>query len=219
MKLLAIDTSTSHCLVGLLTEKKIFEKTSENVREHNQIILPLIDELLSEAEVNLSDIDAFVLSAGPGSFTGLRLSSSILQAFAFSKQKPIIAISSLRVLAQTAFEATSKKQLLVLVDARMGDVYSARYVINGNNLAELVGDETTIKANEIEILADDYLVGDMIIRHPELFKINSNVITHPKISALLTLASVSYHEKLFLLPTEINPHYQSHLTYKKAYDE
>lgn len=99
-------------------------------REHIRLVLPMIDELLSNCGLSIRDLDAIGFSQGPGSFTGLRIGTGVVQGIAFGAGIPIMPVSTLRVLAQAAID----KQLLLLdelampiIDARMGDVYWGLY--------------------------------------------------------------------------------------------
>ncbi len=145
--IIAIETATEACSAALLIEKnndmKLFKRFKLAPREHTKLILPMLEEVLNEAEIELSDIDAISFGRGPGAFTGLRIATGIAQGLALSIDKPTIPVSSLKSMALQAKDAkaiSSDGSILVSIDARMGEVYWAEYCIKNDRL-EMVGEE------------------------------------------------------------------------------
>ena len=103
MKILAIDTATEACSVSLNIDGSSQEIFEVIPRQHTERVLPMVDELLSSASLDLSQIDAVAFDCGPGSFTGVRVGTSVAQGLAFSHDLPVIGVSSLAALAQLAF--------------------------------------------------------------------------------------------------------------------
>jgi tRNA threonylcarbamoyladenosine biosynthesis protein TsaB len=129
--LLAIEASADACSVALQSAAGIIERNEFTPRQHSQLLLPMVDELLQQSAKALTDIDAIAFSAGPGSFTGLRLALGLAQGLAFGADIPLIAVSSLAALAQAAIEARqleASAQIFCAVDARMGECYLGHYV-------------------------------------------------------------------------------------------
>jgi tRNA threonylcarbamoyladenosine biosynthesis protein TsaB len=123
MKLLAIDTTESGCSAALHIEGEnhgIFELAP---RKHSELILPMIDRVLSDSGVSQSQLDAVAFCRGPGSFTGVRIAASVAQGLAVAQDLPIVAISSLTALAQGCYRRLAKTQVLAGLDARMSEVY------------------------------------------------------------------------------------------------
>ena len=123
MKLLAIDTTESGCSAALHIEGEnhgIFELAP---RKHSELILPMIDRVLSGSGVSQSQLDAVAFCRGPGSFTGVRIAASVAQGLAVAQDLPIVAISSLTALAQGCYRRLAKTQVLAGLDARMSEVY------------------------------------------------------------------------------------------------
>ena len=83
MKLLALDTSSVACSVALQIGDDVVERHEEQPREHTRLLMPMIESLLADAGVVLSDLDAIVLGNGPGSFIGMRIAASVAQGLAF----------------------------------------------------------------------------------------------------------------------------------------
>jgi tRNA threonylcarbamoyladenosine biosynthesis protein TsaB len=123
MKLLAIDTTESGCSAALPIDGEnhgIFELAP---RKHSELILPMIDRILTDASVSQNQLDAVAFCRGPGSFTGVRIAAAVAQGLAVAQNLPIVAVSSLTALAQGCYRRLGKTQVLAGLDARMSEVY------------------------------------------------------------------------------------------------
>lgn len=127
-RLLAIDSATEFCSVAYTDGKRLLVRGSEAPRQHADLLLPYVQDVLAEAEVSLADIDAIVVGHGPGSFTGVRIAAGIAQGLAFSQQIPLIGVSSLAAMAQQCVRLHGAEAVAVAIDARMGEVYFGTYV-------------------------------------------------------------------------------------------
>ncbi len=125
--LLAIESSTECCSVALRVGDDILERSAIEPRSHARLILPWAQELLSEAGIKWSGLDALVVSRGPGGFTSLRIGLGIVQGIALAHDLPVHPVSSLATLAASADPDYKAERLLALLDARMGEVYAAWY--------------------------------------------------------------------------------------------
>jgi tRNA threonylcarbamoyladenosine biosynthesis protein TsaB len=130
--ILALDTSTDACSVALLHDgvcTSLFEIASKS---HTQRLLPMIDDLLQQTDIRISDVDAIAFGAGPGSFTGLRICAGVVQGLAFGAQKPVIPVSTLKAMAFSVFDNDASLSLPVIasLDARMNEVYWGVYRSN-----------------------------------------------------------------------------------------
>ena len=94
---------------------------------HAGTLLPLLRQALNETGWSLSDLDAIVVDAGPGMFTGLRVSAALAQGLAVACNKPVISISSLEALVESAYVQTSLRRVVTLLDARMNQIYAAAW--------------------------------------------------------------------------------------------
>ncbi|WP_102945345.1 tRNA (adenosine(37)-N6)-threonylcarbamoyltransferase complex dimerization subunit type 1 TsaB [Stenotrophomonas sp. VV52] len=126
MNLLAFETATEACSVALYVEGQVRERFEVAPRRHAELSLPWAEQLLAEAGIARSQLDAIALGRGPGAFTGVRLAIAIAQGIALALDRPLLPVSTLQVLALRA--PTEATHVLSSIDARMGEVYVARQV-------------------------------------------------------------------------------------------
>jgi tRNA threonylcarbamoyladenosine biosynthesis protein TsaB len=170
VKLLALDTSTEWCSVAVWHNAESRWRAARAERGHGEQVLQLIDELLGEVALSLTQLDAIAFGCGPGAFTGVRLAASITQGLAFSAGLPVMPVSTLRAIAQQALwppltppsasvtAATEPVGVLVCQDARMGEVYWGGFQRSGRvaiaNTSEAVGSPASVLN-----AAQDWLAG------------------------------------------------------------
>ncbi|MGN5118845.1 tRNA (adenosine(37)-N6)-threonylcarbamoyltransferase complex dimerization subunit type 1 TsaB [Aeromonas sp. 55A] len=140
LKILAVDTATEACSAALLVGDKLFSRWEEAPRDHTRKILPMVQAVLEDAGISLSDLDAIAFGRGPGSFTGVRIGISVAQGLAFGAGVPLIGISTLAAMAQGAYRLDGAEQVLTAIDARMNEVYFGCYELIDGRM-QLVGDE------------------------------------------------------------------------------
>ena len=125
MKILAIDTSTTHSSCSVMEDNNIVGDFSINQSmSHNEILLVMVDEVLKKLNMDIEDIDLFVAVTGPGSFTGIRIGVTVVKALAMALNKPIVAVNTLEALS---FGIFSDKKKIPLIDARGERVYYGVY--------------------------------------------------------------------------------------------
>ena len=127
MNLLAIDTSTTSTVLGLLLGKKIVDHTVVDAKKHSREILPAIATLMAKSDFALRDIDAIVFGQGPGSFTGLRIAVGVVQGLAYGAGLSVIPVSSMAVLAQA--QITHDGPVFVALSARLEEIYYGSYTL------------------------------------------------------------------------------------------
>ncbi|SDT93680.1 tRNA (adenosine(37)-N6)-threonylcarbamoyltransferase complex dimerization subunit type 1 TsaB [Halopseudomonas salegens] len=132
--LLALDTATEACSAALLHKGQVYSRLVEAPREHAQRLLPMIDELLAEAGIGLSDIDALAFGRGPGAFTGVRIATGMVQGLALALDKPVLPVSNLAMLAQQAWRLYGSEHVCAAIDARMDEVYWGCYQLQGETM-------------------------------------------------------------------------------------
>jgi len=121
MKVLAIDTATERCSVALRIDGDTIERAVDTPRGHADLILPMVEALLTEAGVTLRQLDGIAYGRGPGGFTGVRIAVGVVQGLAFGAGLPTAGVSNLAAVAQQV--APPGGRVLVCMDARMGEVY------------------------------------------------------------------------------------------------
>ncbi len=136
MNYLALDASTEACSVALQLDDKVSASYELCPQSHSLRLLPMIDELLKGAGIELADIDGLIFGQGPGSFTGVRIGVGVAQGLAFSANLPVVGVSSLQAMAQQAFIRHGEKQVIAAIDARMSEVYNGYYVLDEHNLMQ-----------------------------------------------------------------------------------
>ena len=164
--LLAIETSTDACSVALSCGNVVQETFVIQPREHNKMLLPMVEEILTGLRLTVVDLDAIAFGVGPGSFTGLRLSAGVVQGLAFAANKPVIPISSLAALAYSAGEPlgiTHSQNILTILDARMQDIYFAAFRYEPTSLTRLADDallSTSQLIDHVKNISDPVIIGD-----------------------------------------------------------
>ncbi len=123
--ILGIDTSGTSCSVALVHGSLLYERRAAVGNAHSQHVLAMVSEVLVEASLSLEQCDAIAYAAGPGSFTGLRVACAVAQGLAFGAGLPVVAIGTLDAIAHAVLAPTNERsiQVLVAMDARMGEVY------------------------------------------------------------------------------------------------
>jgi tRNA threonylcarbamoyladenosine biosynthesis protein TsaB len=165
MKLLAVDTATEACSAALFVDSEVVERFELAPKEHTQLILPMIDSLMAEAGLRPKDLDALAFGCGPGSFTGVRIATGIIQGIAFGADLPVVPVSTLAAIAQDFFDREGKVQgarrqaqgefvstniAFTAMDARMGEIYWGVYQRDQLGFAGLIGKEVVTPAELVE---------------------------------------------------------------------
>jgi len=151
MKLLAIDTATDACGVALWLDGTVVARSGVAPRGHAERVLPMIAEVLAEAGLALGALDAIAFGRGPGSFTGVRIATSVAQGLAFGAGLPVVAVSDLAALAQGAGRLHGANRVIAALDARMGELYCGAFVLDGARAPRAVGVEEVAAADAIAV--------------------------------------------------------------------
>ncbi|HOM72947.1 MAG TPA: tRNA (adenosine(37)-N6)-threonylcarbamoyltransferase complex dimerization subunit type 1 TsaB [Armatimonadota bacterium] len=150
MLALAIDTSTDIAGLALATEDKLISELSfRHKMDLLQRLMPNVDRLISDAGMKQSDLDALVVSLGPGSFTGLRIGMAAAKSIAHVLGKPIIGVPTMDVLAESA-AAACPKSIVTAIHARPGDVFWSLFRCEAGKLAKVVEDEASTVEEMLE---------------------------------------------------------------------
>ena len=142
--LLAIDTATEACSAALSFDGKIIERSELAPRRHAELILPMIESLLTEARLTRHDLQGIAVGRGPGAFTGVRLAISVAQGLALGLDLPVVPVSSLAALALDAPDNVAYRDnaILAVIDARMGEIYAGAFRRTGDGLVGAISDES-----------------------------------------------------------------------------
>jgi tRNA threonylcarbamoyladenosine biosynthesis protein TsaB len=126
-RLLAFDTSTEHLSVAVRHGERLFTHSGAGGAQASGTLIPLVLQLLAEAGLELASLDAIAFGRGPGSFTGLRTACSVAQGLAFGSGVPLLPVDTLLAVAEEARHAFGARQVVAVLDARMDQIYAARY--------------------------------------------------------------------------------------------
>lgn len=139
--ILAIDTSTEACSAAILQSSGCVWRFERTANTHTALLLPMISSLLAETGLSLQDLDAIAVTRGPGSFTGVRIGVGMAQGISFGLKIPVFEVSTLAALA---VNVKNSERVIVAIDARMQEVYTATFRVENGQLIEL-GDEQLCK--------------------------------------------------------------------------
>jgi len=196
MKLLAVETATEACSAALWLDGRILERFELAPRRHTAIILPMIDSLLAEAGLSLRDMDALAFGRGPGSFTGVRIATGVIQGLALAAGRPVIGISTLASLAQS--RADTHHQVIAAIDARMHEVYWGCYRRDNSGCMELLNEERVCAPAEVPVPpAGDWLAagsgwtsyGDILQQQLAPLTLTVDANAWPRAAATVRLAA------------------------------
>lgn len=215
--ILAIETSGEACSCALSGPDGIQELHEVMPRLHARELLPMVDRLLNSVGVTLRELDAIACSRGPGSFTGLRICTGVVQGLAFAAELPVIPVSTLATLALQIKQCREGVPVFACLDARIGEIYSGFFDCSGA-LPCLLGEETLTRPELVAVPANcqhmelaaggnglqfnaefpSHLQQQIRYRYPEL---------HPRASAVAALALQQYDNGELLAPELLHPVY------------
>lgn len=212
--LLGIDTSGKTASVAVCDEENVLAQTSVLTRlTHSQVIMPLCSEVLRNAGIPLSGVDALVVSDGPGSYTGLRIGVSAVKAMSYATKKKCLGVSTLESLAYNmrGFHGV----ICPVMKARLDLMYTAFFTSYQNSISRIF-DDTILSTEDIISRIQSYhgdivLVGDgaMEIYSNENILGLDNVVLAPPHLRLQLASSLCYasFEKQFGTAETLNPEY------------
>lgn len=163
MNILCMDTTAKVSSVSIVSEEKVLGEYNVNLPfTHSQTAMPMVEQLLKTCGLQVSDMDAFAVSTGPGSFTGLRIGLSAIKGMAFAAGKPCIGVSTLDALAQNVCD--TEGIICAVMDARCNQVYQALFQSGEGRLTKLTEDRAIFLSDLTEelqaIKKSIILVGD-----------------------------------------------------------
>ncbi|MDP5148644.1 tRNA (adenosine(37)-N6)-threonylcarbamoyltransferase complex dimerization subunit type 1 TsaB [Rheinheimera baltica] len=214
VKLLALDTSTEACSVALQIGAERLTLDEVCPQQHSKRILPMVQQLLSQADIGLSQLDGIVFGRGPGSFTGVRIGVGVTQGLAFGADVPVYGVSTLAAMAQAAHRLHSAQQVIAAIDARMAEVYIASFRLQ-NGLMQPSSGEVAIKPQDLpafDIGGEVYAVGTGWQTYAEaLLQKKPAVIAHdilyPSAQDMLSLSLPALAAGQFIAAEQAEPVY------------
>lgn len=194
MIILSIDSSSSVATCALLRDDCLLsEYVINNKREHSVLIMNIVEMLLADNAIDIDDVDGFVVSKGPGSFTGLRIGMATIKGLAFGANKPYVSVSSLDALAYSSINFNGI--ICPIMDALRDSVYTCLYKNENGNLQPLI-DYSALDLEELVSLLkekDDNILftGDGIIKYKSYLQENlPNAIFAPNHLSLVRASSL-----------------------------
>ncbi|MFH1996142.1 MAG: tRNA (adenosine(37)-N6)-threonylcarbamoyltransferase complex dimerization subunit type 1 TsaB [Candidatus Omnitrophota bacterium] len=155
IRLLAIDTSTDCLSVAVMENARCLRRFHRRIgRNHSRLLVSVIETLLRRSATRLDQLDGFAVSVGPGSFTGLRIGVTTVQALAFCSGKKIVTVSAMDAIARgiettlRADGAESYEYVCPMTDARKTKVYAALFRVRGSTL-ERVSDDLLLPLDHL----------------------------------------------------------------------
>ena len=137
MKILAFDSSGLVASVACVEDGSLIaEYTINHKKTHSETLLPMLDEIVSMAEISLDTIDAIAVAAGPGSFTGLRIGAATVKGLALALDKPVVSVPTLEALAYNVWG--TDRLVCPIMDAKRGQAYTAIYRFTDGRITEVL---------------------------------------------------------------------------------
>jgi tRNA threonylcarbamoyladenosine biosynthesis protein TsaB len=178
MNYLVLDTSTEWCSVALWCDGEVRAQRELAGQRHSALLLPMVDALLRESALGLTQLNGIAYGAGPGSFTGLRIACAVTQGLALGADLPVVGVSTLESLAEQADAgrvlrqkspqdehpegnqslAAHPLQVLTVLDARMAEVYWAAYQRERDGWQTVIAPQLALPTS-VQIPAGDGWVG------------------------------------------------------------
>lgn len=170
MLVLSVDSSSKCATAALIKDDLLLaEYTLNNKREHSVLLMGIIQKLLDDSGITIDDVDGFVVSKGPGSFTGLRIGMATIKGLSFGSNKPYVSVSTLEGLA---FSVSSFDGIICpIIDALRENVYTAIYRSKNGKLETIV-DCTSMELSELKEKLNELgekvmFTGDGVYKHKD----------------------------------------------------
>lgn len=211
--LLHLETATAVCSAALSHNGKLIGYTeSAEPRAHAQVLTVFIQQLLQEANITAEQVEAVSISAGPGSYTGLRIASSVAKGFCYAANIPLIALNTLEIMASGYLEENNLTVTIApMIDARRDEVFTAVY--DGGLNPQLPPTPLLLTAESYaEFLTEPvHFIGDGAAKFEAVIAPKANVVFapafYPKASHQVKLARQKFTAKQFEDVAYFEPNY------------
>ncbi len=163
MKVLSIDISSKIASIAIIEDGRVLDEMHVlSEEEHSQTLMPMIEKMFNDNNMDLDEIDLIGCSRGPGSFTGIRIGIATAKAFSDAKNIPLIGIDSLEAYSVVIEKENNDCEILAMINAKNDNVYAATYLVNNGKLnmvknAEIMNLTETV--NYIDFKKQVFIVG------------------------------------------------------------
>ncbi|MBK8635990.1 MAG: tRNA (adenosine(37)-N6)-threonylcarbamoyltransferase complex dimerization subunit type 1 TsaB [Saprospiraceae bacterium] len=210
INILCLETSTDVCSVAICQNGQLLSCVEQvNTQNHAEEITIMIDQSLKEAKISLHELSAVAVSAGPGSYTGLRIGVNTAKGLCFALEIPLIGLSSLEILANSIQNCEGGSIIMPMIDARRMEVYMATYDHQYGLLSPteaVIIDENFIKKYEKAVI---YLCGNGYLKAIDHLK-SAKISEGPRTTSALYMAKISYsyfNDSKFVNYLNFSPYY------------
>lgn len=215
-RILALDTSTEQLVLALIAAGETFVDEREGGAKASSQLLSAVDALFVRAGHAVADLDAVAFARGPGAFTGLRTATSVAQGLSLALGCPTLAIDSLQIVAEAgrdearrqwsarvALDAAWPRRVLVLMDARMTQIYAAAYAWDGGATGHALEPSALVSPDEVKRwlapeVGIELVVGSALTAYGADLALPASLVTQPgdtgRGDALAKLAMLAWHQ-------------------------
>lgn len=214
MKLLALETANEQCSVSIVDEtQELFFQLDARAKAQTQTILPMIEQAFTQLDLSASELTAIAFSRGPGSFSGVRINAAVTQALAWANDLPVVAVSTLQALAQTAYRVAGLTAVTAVLDARMKEVYIASFELDSQGIMQAVDEEQLLNYDAASQAVKFELVGSgSALIQPEQIQYKDLSATAQDIA---TIARADVEQKKWVSAEQALPVYLRDNAWKK----
>lgn len=194
MLILALDSTATTATAALWRDGSVLcEYTVNAGNTHSVTLLPMIEHMVKLCRISLDDIDAYAVSAGPGSFTGVRIGAATVKGLALKDNKPCIGVSALRALAENL--TVCKGYICPVMNARRQQVYTALFHSDGVSVTRITEDEA-LSLEELRTRLSDlsepiYFCGDGYFLVEDMSMSDTSVPSRLRLQSAVSVAAVA----------------------------
>lgn len=219
--ILAIDTATEACSVAVSQEGRVTNQFEVCPQQQSQKLLPMVDDVLSQAGADLQQVKYLAYGRGPGSFTGVRIATGMIQGLALGANLPVVGVSTLAAMAYQVAQQEQVSLVAVAIDARMNEVYFAVYRVEDGKLIEVVAEQVCPPQAALAQLPDNvqgYAGTGWSAYEAMEHRLSGKTVTvlYPNAEFMLPLAKQSFDSGLATAVEDVAPVYlRDTVTWKK----
>ena len=197
MNLLAFDTSTETMSIAVMRTvdgvAQSWQHTGAGGAQASTGLIAAVLDLMQQAQLSMGQLDAICFGSGPGSFTGLRTACSVAQGFAFGAKVPVLPVDSLLAVAEEArhcaLEHVAQGEVLAMLDARMDEIYAARYAFDAGQWTELMGSRLARPEDLLFAVAPQALAGNVFAAYGE--RLSAAGVAPPEVLCVTALPTAN----------------------------